>query len=59
MPGRKPTFKHDKNTGAYILKESKGGINWYNVFHKQAAHPSELHTKTPRYNYLYYITTIL
>jgi hypothetical protein len=29
MPGRKPVFKHDENTGAYILKEGKGGINWY------------------------------
>jgi hypothetical protein len=29
MPGRKPTFKHDENTGAYILKEGRGGINWY------------------------------
>jgi transposase len=29
MPGRKPTFKHDEETGAYILKEGKGGINWY------------------------------
>ncbi len=22
-------FKHDKNTGAYVLKEGKGRINWY------------------------------
>jgi hypothetical protein len=29
MPGCKPVFKHDENTGAYILKEGKGGINWY------------------------------
>jgi hypothetical protein len=29
MPGRKPVFKHDENTGAYVLKEGKGGINWY------------------------------
>ena len=27
MPGRKPTFKHDEETGAYVLKEGKGGIN--------------------------------
>ena len=25
--GRKPQFKHDETTGAYILKEGKGGIN--------------------------------
>ena len=24
---RKPQFKHNKSTGAYILKEEKGGIN--------------------------------
>ena len=29
MPGRKPIFKHDENTRAYVLKEGKGGINWY------------------------------
>jgi hypothetical protein len=29
MPGRKPTFKHNEETGAYVLKEGKGGINWY------------------------------
>jgi hypothetical protein len=27
MPGRKPTFKHDENTSAYVLKEGKGGVN--------------------------------
>jgi hypothetical protein len=29
MLGRKPTFKHNEETGAYVLKEGKGGINWY------------------------------
>ena len=29
MLGRKPVFKHDENTGAYVLKEGKGRINWY------------------------------
>jgi hypothetical protein len=29
MPGRKLVFKHDEDTGAYVLKEGKGGINWY------------------------------
>jgi hypothetical protein len=29
MPGWKPVFKHDENTGAYVLKEGKGGMNWY------------------------------
>jgi transposase len=29
IPGRKPQFKHDENTGAYVLKEGKGVINWY------------------------------
>jgi hypothetical protein len=29
MPGKKPVFKHTKETGAYILKDGKGGINWY------------------------------
>src|SRR6266536_1446753 len=29
ISGRKPQFKHDENTGAYVLKEGKGGINWY------------------------------
>jgi len=29
MPGRKPVFKHNENTGAYVLKEGKGRINWY------------------------------
>ena len=27
--GRKPVFKHDESTGAYIFREGKGGINWY------------------------------
>jgi hypothetical protein len=39
-----------------------GGVEQSNpdsVFHKQAAHSSELHTKTPRCDYLYYITIIL
>jgi len=27
--GRKPQFKHDETTRAYILKEGKGGIHWY------------------------------
>ena len=29
MPRKKPTFKYNKNTGVYILKEGKGRINWY------------------------------
>ena len=29
VPGRKPVFKHDESTRAYILREGKGGINWY------------------------------
>ena len=29
VPGRKPVFKHNENTGAYVLKEGRGGINWY------------------------------
>jgi hypothetical protein len=29
MPSRKPTFKHNEETGAYVLNEGKGGINWY------------------------------
>jgi hypothetical protein len=28
-PGRKPVFKHNEETGAYILHPGKGGINWY------------------------------
>jgi hypothetical protein len=27
MPRRKPQFKHNKDTGAYVLKEGKEGIN--------------------------------
>jgi hypothetical protein len=26
---RKPQFKHNEETRAYILKEGKGSINWY------------------------------
>src|SRR5450432_3174202 len=29
ISGRKPQFKHDETTGAYIPKDGKGGINWY------------------------------
>jgi hypothetical protein len=29
QPRRRAQFKHDEDTGAYILKEGKGGINWY------------------------------
>ena len=29
MPGQKLTFKHDKNTSVYVLKEGKGGVNQY------------------------------
>ena len=29
QPGPRAQFKHDKSTGAYIVKEGKGGINWY------------------------------
>jgi len=28
-PGRKPTFKHTEDTSAYVLKDRKGGINWF------------------------------
>jgi hypothetical protein len=28
-PDRKLVFKHDENIGAYVLKDGKGGINWY------------------------------
>jgi transposase len=28
VPGRKPVFRHNEN-GAYVLKDGKGGINWY------------------------------
>jgi hypothetical protein len=28
-PGRQPKFKHTEETGAYVLKDGKGGINWY------------------------------
>ena len=28
MPGTKPQFKHDKDHGAYIVKDEKEGINW-------------------------------
>ena len=27
--GRKPIFKHTKETGVYVVKEGKGRINWY------------------------------
>ena len=27
--GPKAQFKHTRETGAYILEEGKGGINWY------------------------------
>ena len=27
MPGCKPTFKHNEETGAYVLNEGRGGIN--------------------------------
>ena len=29
IPRKKPQFKHDENTRAYVLKEGKKGINWY------------------------------
>jgi transposase len=29
-PGKKPAFKHNKKTGAFVLSKSeRGGINWY------------------------------
>jgi hypothetical protein len=28
IPGRKPVFRHEGN-GAYVLKDGKGGINWF------------------------------
>jgi hypothetical protein len=28
-PGKKPVFRHNEETGAYVLKEGKRGINWY------------------------------
>jgi hypothetical protein len=28
-PGRKPQFRHTEETGAYVLKEGHGGINWW------------------------------
>jgi hypothetical protein len=30
QPGPRAQFKHDKSTGAYVVKEGRGGINWYN-----------------------------
>jgi hypothetical protein len=27
--GPRATFKHTEETGVYVLKEGKGGINWY------------------------------
>ena len=27
--GPKPKFIHDEHTGAYVVKEGSGGINWY------------------------------
>ena len=29
QPGPRTTFKHNEDTGAYIVKERQGGINWY------------------------------
>lgn len=29
QPGRKAQFKHTEETGAYVVKDGKGGINWY------------------------------
>ena len=29
VPSPKPRFKHDESTGAYVRKDSKGGIDWY------------------------------
>jgi len=28
--GPRAEFKHTEDTGAYIVKEGRGGINWYN-----------------------------
>ena len=27
--GKRAQFKHDEKTGAYVLNEGKGGVNWY------------------------------
>ena len=29
QPRPRVTFKHNEDTGAYIVKEGRGGINWY------------------------------
>jgi hypothetical protein len=29
QPGKRAQFKHDEKTGAYILNNGKGGVNWY------------------------------
>ena len=29
QPGKRAQFKHTEETGAYVLKDGKGGINWY------------------------------
>jgi hypothetical protein len=30
QPGSRAQFKHDESTGAYIVKEGRDSINWYN-----------------------------
>ena len=32
--GPRAQFKHDEDTGAYVVKEERGGINWYNYQEK-------------------------
>jgi transposase len=34
QPGPRANFKHDEETGAYVVKEGRGGINWYNYQEK-------------------------
>jgi hypothetical protein len=29
-PGKQPIWRHTEETGAYVLKEGRGGIYWYN-----------------------------
>jgi hypothetical protein len=29
VPGPKPWFKHTEATGAYVRKDNKGSIDWY------------------------------
>jgi hypothetical protein len=29
QPGKRAQFKHTEETGAYVLNDGKGGINWW------------------------------